>query len=337
MIKKMFLGMALLLGLASCNHKELCYHHPHTGNIRIDVDWSEFTEETPTGMSVMAFPVAGGKPVTVLSNTLSHVYMNLEAGLYHTLVYNQSPSEFGSLTFNNMENYKEAEVAANIISSKWYTGRAGETRVATEPEWFAVNTEENVRVTEEMVEAARQEEIKQHRATNDFVISSLMPKNIIYKINVKVNIKGIYNLRSARAAMDGISGAVKFATLERSGTNLVTHLMEEWEITIDKTDPTKGYITSSFYCLGLPSNHQGQAEENYFLLSCLLVDNKTKLDFPFDVGHMVKKLEDGRLVLNLEIDVQEALPDVKPVDGSAGGFDATVDDWGDDIEHDVQM
>ena len=27
---------------ASCEHKDLCYHHPHTTDVRIDVDWSMF-------------------------------------------------------------------------------------------------------------------------------------------------------------------------------------------------------------------------------------------------------------------------------------------------------
>ena len=29
------------------------------------------------------------------------------------------------------------------------------------------------------------------------------------------------------------------------------------------------------------------------------------------------------------------LPDVKPEGGSSGGFDATVDDWGDEVEFEV--
>ena len=37
------LGMLMLL--VSCNHKELCYSHPHTAKVRVNVDWSEFVEE----------------------------------------------------------------------------------------------------------------------------------------------------------------------------------------------------------------------------------------------------------------------------------------------------
>ena len=41
--------------LTSCRHKELCLHHPHTANVRIDVDWSGFEKEVPTGMTVLVY------------------------------------------------------------------------------------------------------------------------------------------------------------------------------------------------------------------------------------------------------------------------------------------
>ena len=57
-----------------------------------------------------------------------------------------------------------------------------------------------------------------------------------------------------------------------------------------------------------------------------------------NVEHVSKKkfvLEDLKLTLNLEL--PEPLPDVKPEGGSAGGFDATVEDWGEEIEIEVPV
>ena len=34
----LFLAVMALV-LASCEHKELCYHHPHTVTIRVEFDW----------------------------------------------------------------------------------------------------------------------------------------------------------------------------------------------------------------------------------------------------------------------------------------------------------
>ena len=336
-MKRYTLYILVSLLLASCNHKELCYHHPHTARVRIDVDWSQFTEEQPTGMTVMAFPAGGGKPVTTLSNTLSHVYVNLEAGRYHTLAFNQSTTEFGSFTFRGMDSWEEAEVVSAIVASRWYTGRSDGERVATEPEWIGTDHETDVRVTDEMVEATGTHHGTVPQNPADYVISTLYPENIIWTMHVTVHIPGgAYNLRSARAAMGGMAEGVKFATLQRSN-DVVTHLLEDWSLSIDKADPTKGTLTSSFKCFGLPGNHGAKAEDNDFLLSMLLVDGKTQVDVPFEVGHLIETAEDGTLTLYLELTLPEPLPDVKPEGGSGSGFDATVEDWGEEIEHEIEM
>ena len=333
----LYMCCMLLSMLVSCDHKEFCYNHPHTGKMRIDVDWSKFPEEQPTGMTVMAFPVDGGKPTTVLSNTLSHVYVNLETGLYHTLAFNQSTTEFGSFQFRNMDSWADAEVVNQTVRSRWYTGRSDDERIATEPEWLGTDYENDACVTDEMVEATGTHHGTVPQNPTDYIISTLSPKNIIWTMHVKVHIPGgAYNLRSARAAMGGMTEGVKFSTLLRNDAE-VTHLLEAWDLTIDKTDPTKGILTSSFKCFGLPGNHRGKAEENNFLLSMLLVDGKTQVDVPFEVGHLIRQSDDGTLTLYLELTLPETLPDVKPEDGSGSGFDATVEDWGEEIEHEIEM
>lgn len=328
---------SLMLLFVSCNHKEFCYHHPHTARIRINVDWSKFDREQPTGMSVMVFPAEGGEPSTVLSNTLDHVYVNLEAGLYHTLVFNQSVTEFGSFSFQGMDQWEDAEVVVNSASSRWYGGRSEGERVATEPEWLGTDAETDLRVTDEMIAETATRYDGQKKTATDIVLSSLTPRNIIYTLCVKVNIPGgIYNLRSARAALEGLAEGVKLATRQRSD-QVVTQLLENWTLTVDKNDPTRGYIKTSALCFGLPSSHQGVSGENAFLLSMLLVDGKTKVDVPFEVGHLIKMIDDEELILSLELTLPDPLPDVKPEGGSGSGFDATVEDWGDEIEHDIQM
>ena len=331
-----FLWILLML-LASCNHHELCYHHPHTAQVRVNVDWSEFEEENPTGMTVMVYPADGTKPYTTITHTLDHTSFSLPEGTYHTLAFNQSVSEFGSLEFRQMDHYAEAKVVSASHESRWYQGRADGGRVATQPEWIATHSEEGTMVTREMVEELRPEGKYRIGDAMEYVLSSLVPQNIIYTIHIRVNIEGIYNLRSARAALDGMSEGYRFAAARPSDIT-ATYLMEEWKLTVDKSDPTRGYIDTNLYCFGLPEGHQGKADENLFTLSVLLVDNKTVLDFPFMVGD---KFESGdasvRLQLNLELTLADPLPDVMPEGGSGSGFDAIVEDWGEEIEHDIQM
>lgn len=334
---QLFSLLGVLMLLVSCNHHELCYSHPHTAKVRVNVDWSEFVEEDPTGMTVMVYPADGGKPYTVLTHTLDGASFNLFEGVYHTLAFNQSVSEFGSLEFRQMEKYDKAEVVSATQDSRWYEGRADGGRVVTQPEWIGSHREEGAMVTRQMVQAMRQEGKYRSGEGAEYVLSNLVPQNMVYTVHARVYIEGIYNLRSARAALDGMAEGYRFAMARPSHVS-ATYLMEEWEMTVDKSDPTRGYIDTYLYCFGLPDGHQGTADENLFTLSVLLVDNKTVLNFPFMVGD---KFEQGdtsvRLSLNLELELAEPLPDVKPEGGSGSGFDATVEDWGEEIEHDIQM
>lgn len=328
--------------IVSCEHKDLCYHHPHQARVRINTDWSKFKEETPTGMTVMVYAQDGDQEVvaTQHTNTTTHALMYLPDGLYSTIVYNQSHTEFGSLSFRGLSNYNTAEVYANPATTRWYTRTDG-TRVVTEPEWLGTDKLEDMLVTPEMVNDTWMElenSNSRNITRNGFLIGTLVPENIIYTIYVKVHIKGIHNLRSARASMDGLAEGY-FLGRGLTSSEKVVQLMEEWAITQDKVDPTQGYIESKITCFGLPHGHASLPEDNLFELQTLLVDNKTILKFPFHVGDRFKKdiSEEVQLTLYLDLVLDETLPDVEPADGSSGGFSAEVDDWGPEENIDINM
>lgn len=336
MVKKLLIFIAALIILCGCQHKDLCYLHPHTIPIRVHVDWEQFRhKEEPTGMTVMAFPQNGGKPVTVLSNTLTYADLYLSAGYYNSIVFNQSVTEFGSLEFRNMEEYQQAEVIAGPAPTKWYTTRGEDEKTAYEPEWFGTSKEEGTEVTKEMIEDMGH--IHHMGARDNYAVDLIYhtPENVIYTVKVFVHIENIYNLRSARAALSGMAEGYKFAAGKNS-SNKVTHLLEEWKLVQDRQDPTKGYIEATLQCFGLPTGHTATAAENTLNLDLLLVDNKTIVNCPIEAGNKFIKVGDHKqLELHLIVELKDPLPDVKPEGGSSGGFDATVDDWGDEEEHDI--
>ena len=120
--------------------------------------------------------------------------------------------------------------------------------------------------------------------------------------------KNVYNLKSARAALQGMAEGY----LLGKGTvnnRKITHLIEQWSLTTDENDPTLGFITAKILCFGLPGNHTAQPSDNKFTLSLLLVDNKTQLDIPLEVGHLFEKSGEGNLELSLVIHYDEPIPD----------------------------
>lgn len=343
MVKRLIIFMAAVLAIAatSCDHKDMCFMHPHAAPMKIKVDWSDFTDkETPTGMTVIVYPQDGGAPITTKSNNTSSVLVNLPVGFYNTIVFNQSETEFGTLELRNLNNYREAEVIAIQAPTKWYTTKDKNERIVHEPEWFGTDNHENAEVTAQMLAQSTKDfaqNIGGTRTTKGGIeLMTLKPQNVIHTIYVTVHIKNIYNLRSARAALEGIAEGYKLGAGKPS-TSKVTHLMENWTLTVDPQDPTQGTIKAQLLCFGLPDGHKANPQENIFNLSLLLVDNKTIVDYKFEVGHDFEEDDTAHLTLHLEIDLGDPLPDVKPEGGEGGGFDASVSDWGEEIEHEVEM
>ena len=147
------------------------------------------------------------------------------------------------------------------------------------------------------------------------------------------HLKNIYNVRSARAVLTGLAEGYMFAK-NRTSEITATQLLEQWRVVYDSIDPTKGYITAQIKSLGLPYNHKGEMKDNDFILSVLLVDSKTIIDIPFQVGDKIQRIydKDGTptLELNLELWSDTPLPDVQPYEYGDGGFNASVDDWGEE-------
>ena len=242
----LYLLMTVTL-FTSCEHKELCYKHPHTTKVRIDVDWSKFIKyEIPTGMSLMLYPQYGGeKVISHLSNTTSHAIVNLAADRYHVLVFNQSSSEFGSISFRGLDKQETAEVVTNEYKSRWYIVRGEFEKVATDPEWFGVANFSGAAVTQQMIDAEVAASMNVDTRSAESVIALLKPLNIVHTVKVRVYIKDIQNLRSTRASLNGMAEGYRL-TLGQPTKSKVTHLMEEWTMRRDGEDPTMGFIEASF-------------------------------------------------------------------------------------------
>lgn len=344
-IASLVLTLSVIIAAASCEHKELCYYHPHVAPVRVNVDWSLFPMDEPTGMTAYAYPLHEDENdiYRFISHNINYITLELEAGFFHTLVFNQSESEYGTLEFSNLEDYNTAQVRVVQAQANWYSTKAPETKVGSEPEWLAVGTAENVEVTEEMVRIAeeeflanRQEQMMRAigRAIND--VATVTPISVIKQVEFRVYCEGLYNLRSVRASVDGMAEGCILATGEVTQGS-VSHTIDAWSIEEYEYDITRGELVATLGTFGIPSGHTGKPEENKFSIHLMLVDNQTTVDYDFNIGDLLTEFKelDGsngelqKVVVKLRL--PEKLPDVKPVDGVDGGFDVDFSGWGDEI------
>lgn len=343
---RLVLAFSVLTAAVSCEHKELCYYHPHTAPVRVNVDWSLFPMDTPTGMTAFAFPFMydDDRLFKFITHNIYSITLDLEAGFFNTLVFNQDQYEYGTIEFFNLDNYNEAE--ARIVPTKatnWYTTKLPDTKVYSEPEWLAVGSVENIEVTEEMVKIAEEEFLanrkpqitRASKTIND--LATVYPISVTKQIEFKILCEGLYNLRSVRASIDGLAeGCILYSRETTSGK--VTHTIEEWEVNEFPDDIVSGYLESKLCTFGIPAGHNGNPAENLLSVHLLLVDNKTVLDYDYPIGDILAQFNeldgmDGQIQkVVVELVIPERLPDVEPAGGGAsGGFDIGVDDWGDEI------
>lgn len=331
-----FVAVALLLlsTFASCidDHYDC---PPSTTNrvVRFWVDWSEFVEDAPSGMTVMVFPTDGHTPQSAITNDISHADFTLSTGRYRALAFNQSTDEYGTVTFQDMDAYETAKVMTTEGTSAWYS-RAGTERIATQPEWIALSSMDSVEVT------ADRDTTNVYTATH----------NIICTVKVSVHVPGIKNMKSIRGALTGIAGGFLLGK-QRPTQDTVTYVMNKWTKTLDADDSSKGTLTASFTCFGLPDGHQDQPTENRLDISILLADGQTQQDYSWDVGDKFEKGDDSsppggttlapsisaslQVSLNIKVDIDTPLPDVKPTD--QGAFDVDIDQWGTPEEIPIEM
>ncbi len=344
-IASLVLTLSVIIAAVSCEHKELCYYHPHVAPVRVNVDWSLFPMDEPTGMTAYAYPLHEDENdiYRFISHNINYITLELEAGFFHTLVFNQSESEYGSFEFTHLEDYNTAQVRVRQTKSNWYATKAPDTKVGTEPEWLAVGCAENIEVTEEMVRIAEEEFLANRqeqmiraieRAINN--VATVTPISVIKQVEFRVYGEGLYNLRSVRASVDGMAEGCILATGDVT-ENKVSHTIDTWTIDYIGSDRSIGDLVATLGTFGIPSGHTGKPEENKFSIHLMLVDNQTTIDYDFNIGDILTEFNelDGsngelqKVVVKLRL--PERLPDVKPVDGEGGGFDINFDGWGDEI------
>jgi hypothetical protein len=356
----------LLLLFAGCERRPLELYYSPEAQILVKCDWSNFPE-VPTGMTMYFFKDGDSQPKVITTSEINESKVSLEAGHYRMFLINQSPNEFGSLAFTGMDTYPTTESYLTAITSKWYT-KADTTIIGHDPENLGVAIADEFDITPELVEQYQAifTKYKQniYSKGNDGTSSEdyqaeldkltkeidVVAYNIVSELHVKVYIKNINSLRSARASLTGMAGGY-FLTKSATTDDLATQLMETWSAKIDANDAVRGYIETSITTLGLPggilTTEGRDATLNKLSLSLLLADNTTIKTYEFNEGNDIK-IERGthgiklelNIVLGTESDPAITLPDVDPGqsgEDSGGGFSAKVDDWGEQIDVPINL
>ncbi|MCC8176642.1 MAG: DUF5119 domain-containing protein [Bacteroidales bacterium] len=296
-------AFAMAATLASCEKECLCHVNGNgkgKARVGVEVDWSGFDKEQPTGMTLIA---SDGSTVSTHDLTLGEIA--LPVGVWDVSVINQSPDEFGGLAFDGL-----TVKAVTTPASSW----TGLSAVAVEPEWLAYGVAKEITVESGMLASWCKCTdcccVSTHTAQL-WTLAAVSPTNVISTLNVTVKVGGIENLSSVRAVSEGLAAWLDLESGDCGGSSAM--MLSSWDI-----DKTAGEITATTRCLGL--GDQPLAVTVQFLLR----DQTTIITKTFTDILVTTDGLDHYVYLELD----ENLPFVEPTSGTGGGFSAEVEDWG---------
>ncbi len=326
-MKRIFYLLIIILA-CSCQRRELTYDYYPYSDMRINVDWSEtlYGEETPKSLTAWIYPKDGGEVIKVETNNVNSFIVPLPRGTYDIVVFNRTYDVFKTIGFRGMASFNTLEVYTKaVVAKSWYI-KGDSERLSSEVDKIALGVYRDLEITDEMLEVRSEKNI------------TVKPEFICKELKVSIGVDNSQYLRSVRGAISNMAQEY-VVNRESVGYSSVTNLLEQWCL---DGDWGRCVLLLNTRVLGLVSDMSKESKYDYWngelYLEVLLVDNTVRNFTRILDGSMVKELsvmnKENVLMIDLEgdVDMDLVLPIVVPDDGVGGGFDASINDWENEVE-----
>lgn len=299
-----------LLAFDSC-HKELCYQHPHSCDVKVVFDWMKAPEANPATMSQYLYPLhtdevtpmryefkgRDGGMVTVPEGSFSSVGLNSDIRLL-SVSEGTSPEEILVTTAGNQPLKALSLYGVSGDNLPRAEGTATERMAASADRFY----------TGSLVEFAVSRKDKEKTIV-------IYPDEATCRIRVEIrNVENFDRLMASGAAITTLAGS--FIPWSFSATN------EKVTVPFDLVpDAENTRLTGSIYSFGCPSDCDA-APVNHTLSVYAIMDDGERVWFNIDVTDRIHNAPDPHDIL-IVID-HLPLPS-EPAYG--GGFSPVVNPW----------
>ena len=311
------LCMAILALTTGCEHKELCYEHPHTMQLDVIFDWGKAPGASPGSMSLYLFPADGGKPLRYEFASCKGGTIQVPAGRYEALCLN---SDTEGIYYRDTEKRCTFEVTTRSTTIMPGLSAAG-TSFNNIPRAEGAE-DERVALPPQDIWSDYAESIVLAPGAGSASVT-FYPEISVH--NYTIEIRNAENLKYVSAVSASIS-SMAGGMLPGLGHDILT----EERVTIPfgvSISADQTVVTGKFKSFGhCPSDHN----RHKLVVYTVLADNSNWY-YTYDVTEVVHTAPDKK---NVHILLEE-LPLPKPIVDD-GGFNPSVDDW-QDIEVDIEM
>lgn len=356
-IIKRSIGFIIMTGIAilsvvSCRHKELCLQHPHKTSLRIEFDWKNCPEATPSGMYVYFYPA--NRPGTCFWRDISRkgALIDIPDGDYNIICYNSDSETLRPTGTENFDTHQAftrfggALEGADGMGDTDFNGypttsvRAKEAEdekvvICVDDLWGCIAV--NVSIYDGKVvytcypDGDNSKPVDVH---NNERVLTLYPTDLVchysYEAQHVINATNVVNVC---ATISGMSGHYWFA--DGSIANEAVTLPLSTRVERSKDVPTEARFLGEFLTFGHHESNE-KAHKMMFYIWRSFGDNGSANQYAeFDVTEQVDTAHNKRRV-HIVIKDTIALEQGPPDPGYSGMFDVVIDDWK-DVNYDIPL
>lgn len=292
--------MLSVLALTSCEHKDLCYTHPHRVKIRVEFDWTNVPEQMrPEGMRLQFFSANEKSDVVTYDfpDGIGRV-IELSQNDYRILSYNYDVEGINWKNTNSYFNY------LGECSPAKFDGK-------------------DVRLTSTLLFGDYLSEVPlKDIPENEERVVTIVPERMVCRYTYTVSgIRKLDRVSEIHATLSGMSGAIEMAG-DKLPENRAEILFFDGAVVGDK-------VVGEFFTFGYSTRPD---QKNIFTLY-IANRNGEVSTLTHDVTEQISKVPIvGHIAdVDLEINVDFEVP-IDPGGGNSGGagFDVDADDWKDE-------
>lgn len=361
----------LLLVLTGCR-RDLWVYTDEMHHLLLKTDWSEATEQ-PGGMTWWFISEDGsGYSRHDKTGDVTSAWLSLPRGRYEGIVFDYSPEEYSHQEFVGMGNPNTALVRLLPSAYQPTSGDAlfgapavpdhlksvpiqeetGLYTVSAEPDIMNADTLRHKDIvtglSEDHVLWTERDKLE---AKLDTQVLYAKPVPIVWKLKVRVSVKGIQYMRNVRGTIVGLTDGCWLVPLRHTSSPCL-QMLETWSMAM--VNDSVGQIATTINTFGLPdpgmpvssavtradnATHYEYTKDLRLNLQFLLRDNKTYKDYHFDISDAAIIIDDMELIIQIDIPIDyPGAPDLPEVDPEGStGFDADVSPWEEGGHADTNM
>lgn len=338
--------VAAMLVFTSCDHKELCWHHPHYQSLRIVFDWRDAPTASPEGMCVYLFPIEddnhftsedGGMEITRpdyyrfdFNNTRGGVVDGILPGKYRIITYNNDTDGvlFSGTGWETHKGFTREgsllePIYGNVANRAPMAPGADDQRVVICPDAMWGTSVTTVEVSEQGVKYEHYpfdpdaNMDKTQPITSTERVITLYPHLLtcFYDYEIR-NVSNLENSVQMCASLSGMASELTFSS-EELGRELVTIPFPA------APDMSTRRIIGNFVTWG---HHELNPQPHYLILYVWMKGEPRGWYFTFDVTDQVHAAPDRHYV-HLVVDNLDLPVIINPGEEGEDAFEPSVDDW----------